>query len=185
MTNGNFIIEKGNLQVTIEGRDLEGGLSASIPRAEVIYSFLYNLFYIKFTNFKYKEDYGFKSLQPDKKDFIISYTEDDFSRKFNSYTRNMGSNIDIEVVGIIEEFSPDNSGRYLYDNEWVVWSADFDKNKDGTYDYYNRVSILEPELTSEGIFDERLENGVLYSAILPNRNLYNNLLSISRELEEI
>ncbi|MCQ4922183.1 phage tail protein [Tissierella carlieri] len=185
VTNGSFVIEKGNLQVTIEGRDLEGGLSASIPRAEVIYSFLYNLFYIKFTNFRYKEDYAFKSLKPDKKDFIISYTEDDFSNKFNSYARNLGLNIDIEVVGIIEEFSPNNSGRYLYDNEWVVWSADFDKNKDGTYDYYHRVSISEPELTCEGLMDSQLENGVLYSSVLPNRNLYNSLLAISWELEEM
>lgn len=185
VTNGSFIIEKGNLQVTIEGRDLEGGLSASIPRAEVIYSFLYNLFYIKFSNFKHSEGYSLRSLKPDKKEFIISYTQDDFSSKFNSYVRTMGSNIDIEVVGIIEEFSPSNSGKYLYDAYWVVWGADFDRNKNGTYDYYNRASISEPELTCEGLIDLQLQNGVLYGAILPNKNLYNNLLSISWELEEI
>ncbi|MFU0800196.1 MAG: Phage-related protein [Xylanivirga thermophila] len=185
VTNGSFVIEKGNLQVTIEGRDLEGGLSASIPRAEVIYSFLYNLFHIKFSSFKHKEDYYFISLTPQKKVLGMIYTEDKFNSIFNAYRRNMDLNIDIEVVGIIEEFSPDNSNKYLYDNEWVVWSADFDKNKDGTYDYYSKVSISEPELIEEGAFDSRLEKGVLYTATLPNRNLYNNLLSISWELEEI
>lgn len=185
VTNGSFIIEKGNLQVTIEGRDLEGGLSASIPRAEVIYSFLYNLFYIKMSNFKYKEDYKTIGLKPDKKDFIISYTEDNFSNIFNGYTRNMGLNIDIEVVGIIEEFLPDKRIKYLYDSEWIVWSGDSDKNKDGTYDYYNRVTISEPELIGEGVFESELESGVLYIATLPNRNLYNNLISITWELEEI
>lgn len=185
VTNGSFVIEKGNLQVTIEGRDLEGGLSASIPRAEVIYSFLYNLFYIKFSNFKYSESYAFKSLMPDKKNFLISLTEDDFSSRFNSYKRNIGLNIDVEVVGIIEEFSPSNSNKYLYDKEWIVWSSDFDKNKDGTYDYYNRVSIFEPELIGEGALETELEYGVLYSVMLPNRSLYNNLLAISWELEEV
>ena len=73
----------------------------------------------------------------------------------------------------------------MYDNEWIAWSADFDKNKDGTYDYYNKVSISEPELIEEGAFDSRLEKGVLYTATLPNRNLYNTLLSIGWELEEI
>lgn len=184
VTNGNFIIEKGNLQVTIEGRDLEGGLSASIPRAEVIYSFLYNLFYIKFSNFSYTESYHFHSPPQDNKIVSEDYTEGDFNNIFNNYSRNLSLNIDIAVMGIIEEFSPSNKTKYLYDNDWVTWSADFDKNKDGTYDYYNRVSISEPELVSEGEVVDSSENGVIYKVNLPSSSLYNKLVSIRHDLIE-
>lgn len=185
VTNGNFIIEKGNLQITIEGRDLEGGLSASIPRAEVVYSFLYNLFYIKFSKFPYKEGYLINKQRPDKEVMVEEYTIDDFNNIFNSYARNISLNIDIAVMGIIEEFSPSRMSGYLFDEEWITWSADYDKNKDGTYDYYNRVGIEEPTLISTGVYIEDTIDGVIYSANLPNKNLYNTLETIGTRLKEI
>ncbi|SKA99752.1 phage minor structural protein, N-terminal region [Caloramator quimbayensis] len=57
-TSGTFTIEKNNLQVTIEGRNLEGGLSPKLPRAEVLQAFLYELFLNK--------------IQQQKQDIVIT-----------------------------------------------------------------------------------------------------------------
>lgn len=53
VSNDTFVIEKNNLQVSIEGLNIEGGLSATLPRIEVIYTFLYSLFLKKFENYDF------------------------------------------------------------------------------------------------------------------------------------
>lgn len=58
VSNGSFIIEKNNLQISIEGLHIEGGLSATLPRIEVVYTYLYTLFYRKINSYDFKEGYS-------------------------------------------------------------------------------------------------------------------------------
>lgn len=153
VSNGNFTIQKSNLQVSIEWRDLEGGLSASIPRAEVIYTFLYNLLNIKINSFTVNKDYSFKKISDNLLNSMESCNYINFNNRFKiSEIENKVVDINLNVMGIIEGFAAEKSIGYSYDREWINFSSDFEKNKDGTYDYYNRATIKETILSSEGEF---------------------------------
>lgn len=186
VSSGTFIIEKNNLQVSIEGRDLEGGLSASIPRAEIVYTFLYNLFNIKFGNFTFNYNYIFKLLMNTVFQGFDYATFEDFMLKLNadSVTHNI-KDITLTISGIIEEFSLSKSSNYLFDSTWIDWSSDFEKNKDGTYDYYNRATIVEPVLMAEGNYTQDLGTGVVYSLQLPDKSQYRELISLITNLSAI
>lgn len=185
VTNGTFTMEKNNLQVSIEGRDLEGGLSASVPRAEVVYSFLYKLFKLKLGEFSIDSNYSFNHISD-----VESQTTQ--LMKYNYYKSKLSDNevlegvadVTLTIMGIIEELSKEKSKLYLYDNRWVDWDFDFDKNKDGTYDYYSRATIKEPILIEEGNYINDLGEGVIYSVRMPDKTEYKTLLSVSTNLEK-
>lgn len=185
VSNGNFTIQKSNLQVSIEGRDLEGGLSASIPRAEVVYTFLYNLFNIKINSFTVNKDYSFKKISDTLLNSMESCNYINFNNRFKiSEIENKVADINLNVMGIIEEFAAEKSIGYSYDREWINFSSDFEKNKDGTYDYYNRATIKEPILSSEGEFVQELGSGVIYATKVPDKSKYKDLISISINLKQ-
>lgn len=76
-----------------------------------------------------------------------------FNNRFKiSEIENKVVDINLNVMGIIEGFAAEKSIGYSYDREWINFSSDFEKNKDGTYDYYNRATIKETILSSEGEF---------------------------------
>lgn len=185
VSQGNFTIEKNNLQVSIEGRDLEGGLSASIPRAEVVYTFSYNLFNININSFTVNKDYSLKKTS----DTLLKSMEscnyiNFYSRLKISEVENKVADINLNVMGIIEEFAAEKSIGYSYDREWINFSSDFEKNKDGTYDYYNRATIKEPISSSEGGFVQELGSGVIYATKVPDKSKYKDLTSISINLKQ-
>lgn len=185
VSNGNFTIQKNNLQVSIEGRDLEGGLSASIPRAEVVYTFLYNLFNIKINSFTVNKGYSFKKISDTLLNSMESCNYINFNNRFKiSEIENKVADINLNVMGIIEEFAAEKSIGYSYDREWINFSSDFEKNKDGTYDYYNRATIKEPILSSEGEFVQELGSGVIYATKVPDKSKYKDLISISINLKQ-
>ena len=186
VSSGTFIIEKNNLQVSIEGRDLEGGLSASIPRAEIVYTFLYNLFGIKLGNFTFNYNYMFRLLANTMFQGYENFTFENFNLKFNAgVTSHSVPNIALSISGIIEEFMQNKSSNYTFDTAWVNWGSDFEKNKDGTYDYYNRATIVEPILTAEGNYIQDLGTGVVYSLQLPDKTQYRELVSVNTSLSVI
>lgn len=185
VTNGTFTIEKNNLQISIEGRDLEGGLSASIPRAEVVYTFLFNLYRLKLGLFAFKESQLFQHIDHLEAGSIESKTLTEFNNQLMVGGVSRFTDITLETMGIIEEFSINNNQNYTYDELFIEWDYDFDKKSDGNYDYYSRVAIQEPILIKQGSYVGELGSGVVYSGELPNRNLYQNLLSLKASLEEI
>lgn len=185
VSNGAFIIEKNNLQVSIEGRDLEGGLSASIPRAEIVYSFLYNLFNIKIGTYKFSTGYSIKHYLDINARKIDIYSFENFNTRFNIGAISHGNpQLTLNVMGIIEEFYNSKASSYDFDDDWTEWNSDYDKNKDGSYDFYNRVTIKEPILKREGGYISDLGNGVIYASNVPDRSLYKDLIAINAYLKE-
>lgn len=153
VSNDTFVIEKNNLQVAIEGLNIEGGLSATIPRIEVIFTYLYTLFYKKMTSFNYNESYDISREiygETSTKE-LISFKE--FRECFENYTSlspDMLVAMPKEILGIVEMLSRLNSLNYKYDMQWIDWDSDFDKLSDGTYESYDRVTIKEPVYTNSG-----------------------------------
>lgn len=185
VSNGTFTIEKNNLQVSIEGRDLEGGLSASVPRAEIVYNFLYNLFNIKIGTYKFSVGHSFKHYLDTNVMEVDAYNFENFNTRFNIGIINHGNpKLTLNVMGIIEEFYSGKSSSYVFDADWIEWSSDYDKNKDGSYDFYNRVTVKEPILKREGGYIQDLGNGVVYAANVPDISLYKDLIAINAYLKE-
>ncbi|MCM8710840.1 phage tail protein [Clostridium sp. SYSU_GA19001] len=186
VSNGTFTIEKNNLQVSIEGRDLEGGLSASIPRAEIVYTFLYNLFNIKIGTYTFNVGYDFKHYSDITSGEMDTCNFEVFNSRFNVGNAAHGNPaLILNVMGIIEEFNNSKSSSYAFDAYWVEFSSDYDKNKDGTYDFYNRAAIKEPVLKREGGYIEDLGNGIIYAANVPDTTLYKDLLAINAYLKQV
>lgn len=181
VSNGSFIIEKNNLQLSIEGLHIEGGLSATLPRIEVVFTYLYTLFYRKLMNHSYKESYQFRKPIDDIVAGQISMDYQSFLGQLPFYQDERAINISLKVMGIVEEFSRVKSFRYNYDSEWVNWDSDFDKKADGNYESYNRATIKEPVLTRMGSLVES-ENGAIFSVELPNSQQFKNLVNISTKL---
>ncbi|MFR1708867.1 phage tail spike protein [uncultured Clostridium sp.] len=185
VSSGNFTILKNNLQVSIEGRDLEGGLSASIPRAEIVYTFLYNLFNIKIGTYKFSTGYNFKHYLDTNVRRVDTYSLENFNTRFNIGAISHGNpKLTLNVMGIIEEFYSSKSSSYTFDANWIEWNSDYDKNKDGSYDFYNRITIKEPILKREGGYIEDLGNGVVYAANVPDMSLYKDLIAINAYLKQ-
>lgn len=186
VTNGTFTIEKNNLQISIEGRDLEGGLSASIPRAEAIYTFLFNMFKFKLERFEMDVSYLLEQIENTSCLVYESKIYTEFLNQLFAGTINSGiSGVTLEIKGIVEIFSPQTKSNYIYDELFVDWNYYFDKKTDGNYDYYSSAAIKEPILESIGGFVEALGAGVLYSAMVPSKLLYQNLISIQATIDEI
>ncbi|GHU55429.1 hypothetical protein FACS1894132_11540 [Clostridia bacterium] len=175
---GTFVIEKGNLQVTIEGLSLEGGLSATIPHIECFFAFYYSAFLLKLSPFSRHTSVTLANPPDTKKTIVQSLTYADFLSQKGEIVGGAFSGllaVTKEVTGIAEYFSADRSSDYDYDADWIVWDSDTDKVGSTTYDSYACAKIAEPLLTSEGglvetITDEdEVVTGVIYSVPLPNR----------------
>lgn len=185
VSNGTFTIEKNNMQVSIEGRDLEGGLSASIPRAEIVYTFLYNLFNIKIGTYNFNVGYDFKHYSDITSGEMDTCNLEVFNSRFNAGNIAHGNpNLTLNVMGIIEEFYSDKESSYLFDSDWIEWNSDYDKNKDGSYDFYYRATIKEPILKREGGYIQDLGDGVIYAANVPDITLYKDLIVINAYLKQ-
>lgn len=185
VSSGNFTIQKNNLQVSIEGRDLEGGLSASIPRAEIVYSFLYNLFNIKIGTYKFSTGHSINHYLDTNVRRVDTYSLENFNARFNIGTISHGNpKLTLNVMGIIEEFYISKLISYTFDADWIEWNSDYDKNKDGSYDFYNRITIKEPILKREGGYIKDLGNGVVYAANVPDISLYKDLIAINAYLKQ-
>lgn len=183
VSNDQFIIEKNNLQISIEGLNLEGGLSATLPRIEVFYGFLFNLFARKMEQFKHsRATYISKpndSKYPHKIDMLYSQF-----RAMTEYSFNENlSEITLIVKAIFEEFSRFNSTHYAFDNLWVEFDSESEKVSGTDYIVYNRVTIKEPVL-SENAVGQVFENGAIFSVSLPNKSLYNNLIKLTADIKK-
>lgn len=183
-STGTFTIEKNNLQVTIEGRNLEGGLSPKLPRAEVLQTFLYELFLNKIeTN---KQDIVLSSNQilinDVNSNFIQSNSYSDYLIKSINYL--ITADVSKTSVGISETFTKDKMPDYEFDS-WINFDLDFEKLPDGSYISYERATIKEIEYINQGNFESTLGNGVIYKVFLANREEYNNLVSLNATINEI
>ncbi|MCX7903050.1 MAG: phage tail protein [Caloramator sp.] len=183
-SNGTFTIEKNNLQVTIEGRNLEGGLSPKLPRAEVLQSFLYELFLNKIE--QQKQDIVLTSIQKLINDIKPNIVQT------NSYADYLAKSLECLIyiniskasVGISEVFTRYKMFDYEFDS-WINFDLDFEKLPDGSYTSYERATIKELEYINQGNFETTIGNGVIYKAFLANREEYNSLVSLNATIKEV
>lgn len=181
VSNGSFIIEKNNLQISIEGLHIEGGLSATLPRIEVVYTYLYTLFYRKINSYDFKEGHVLLKPRNDAVSGRIFSNYSTFMSQIPFYQDERVIEIALKVMGIVEEFSRIKSLRYEHDADWVDWDSDFDKKVDGNYESYNRATIKEPIFEVSGT-PVASDTGAIFSVALPYSELYQNLVSISTKL---
>ncbi|MCX7904151.1 MAG: phage tail protein [Caloramator sp.] len=183
-SNGTFTIEKNNLQVTIEGRNLEGGLSPKLPRAEALQVFLYELFLNKIE--QQKQDIVLTSVQKlinnIKPNIVQTNSYADYFAKSLECVTN--TNITKLSIGISEAFTRYKMADYEFDN-WINFDLDFEKLPDGSYLSYERATIKELEYLSQGNFERTLGNGVIYAVNLANREEYNTLVSLNATIKEV
>ncbi|MGC8718391.1 MAG: phage tail spike protein [Thermodesulforhabdaceae bacterium] len=180
-SSGTFAIPKYGLQVSIEGLHIEGGLSATIPHIEVVYTFFYSLFGAKLASFAFNEMASLSKPAITLFGLSQSTGYSDFTNDINYYHSEALAEISLVIQGIFQEFSRDKSGNYIFDSAWVSFDSDFDKNADNTYTAYNRATIVEPVLYAVGGVVAS-DSGAVYSAAMPDNTTYNSLVSISAKL---
>jgi hypothetical protein len=180
-SSGTFAIPKYGLQVSIEGLHIEGGLSATIPHIEVVYTYLYSLFGAKLASFAFNEMVNFSKPAITLFGLSQSTGYSDYTNNINYYHSEALAEISLLIQAIFQEFSRDKSGNYVFDSAWVSFDSDFDKNADNTYTAYNRATIVEPVLYAVGSVVAS-DSGAVYSAAMPDNTTYNSLVSISAKL---
>lgn len=180
-SSGTFAIPKYGLQVSIEGLHIEGGLSATIPHIEVVYTYLYSLFGAKLASFAFNEMVNFSKPAITPFELSQSTGYSDYTNNINYYHSEALAEISLLIQAIFQEFSRDKSGNYVFDSAWVSFDSDFDKNADNTYTVYNRATIVEPVLYATGSVVAS-DSGAVYSAAMPDNTTYNSLVSISAKL---
>jgi len=183
VTNGSFIIEKNNLQLSIEGLSLEGGLSATLPRIEVFYQFLFSLFTKKLEMFSHSHTVSVS--RPQNEDIQLTQTTNyaSYLSKTSYGQTAVLSEISLVVKAIFEEFSRINSVHYDFDGEWVDFDSESEKTIDNSYMTYNRATIKEPILITKGT-GELMGDGALFSVELPNRDLYKDLITVTAQVRK-
>ncbi|MEG0900170.1 MAG: phage tail spike protein, partial [Oscillospiraceae bacterium] len=178
VTNDQFIIEKNNLQLTIEGLHLEGGLSATLPRIECFYAFYYALFLKKLEGFHFSELLTLKQTLPNQHQFSVLMNETEYKRKTAYFSNEQLLSVAMAIKAIYEEFSRLNSLHYSFDAAFVNFDSESEQLSSAGFRTFNRVTITEPILTATGGC-KPFDDGVLFIAELPNRTLYENLISVT------
>jgi len=178
-STGSFNIEKNNLQVMIEGRHLEGGLSPSLPRAEVMQFILYALFLSKISSYKdnMKTEINIGQVPNTETQFadLISYSE---CLSKDPTNMNTAINIDMAVAGI--------SQRAYYEfyqnldvDRWVKHFSELQNQGDGTWETVNYITIIEMTDIRESEQYSSLGNGLVYESTFGDRSEYSELLDLS------
>lgn len=181
MSSGTFKIEKNNMQVSIEGLHIEGGLSATLPRIGIIYPYLFSMFIKKLKGYQPItecgiENAGYNFLEVgDIVEYLVFYNE-----LFKLYT-DWETTINLKEIGIFESFYQANASKYNFDHSWITWETDSDKLSDGKYEVYDCVSIKEPLLENNGECIDS-ESDAIYMTELPNFNQFNQLVSLEVQL---
>ena len=177
-STGTFNIDKNNLQVMIEGRHLEGGLSPNLPRAEIVQFVLYGLFLNKIQSFKDNLgiavsinnplDNKLQNLQQ------ISYVEAISKDLSNMKT---DSEITMKIIGISQ-----NADEKFYLNlirdEWVKHYNKLVINEEGNWEENKYIEVIELTDVTESSAYTYLESGVLYEIGFSSRSEYNKLLDL-------
>jgi len=178
-STGSFNIEKNNLQVMIEGRHLEGGLSPSLPRAEVMQFILYALFLSKISSYKdnMKTEINIGQVPNTEMQFadLISYSE---CLSKDPTNMNTAININMAVTGISQRA---NSEFYqnLDVDRWVKHFTELRNKGDGTWEMVNYVTVTELTDIRESEQYSSLGNGLVYEATFGDRSEYSELLNLA------
>ncbi|WP_051931355.1 phage tail spike protein [Clostridium sp. KNHs214] len=178
-STGSFNIEKNNLQVMIEGRHLEGGLSPSLPRAEVMQFILYALFLSKISSNKdnMKTEINIEQVPNKEAQFaeLISYSETLSKDPTNIST---SININMAVAGISQRAYYEFYQNLVVDR-WVKHFSELQNQGDGTWETVNYITVTELTDIRESEQYSSLGNGLVYETTFGDRSEYSELLSLA------
>lgn len=182
-SNGMFTIQKNNLQLSIEGLHIEGGLSATLPRIGVYFTYLSSMFFKKIKRFGQTQAAAFALIEDVPTNVFTNILQEEFIEKMLYPIVEQVFDISMDTLGILEKFSVTSESKYNYDDQWMVWGGDSEKLSNGTYEIFERITIKEPLFECIGIL-QGIDVGAMYVADLPDRAQYNELVTINSKLEK-
>lgn len=182
-SEGTFSIDKNNLQVMIEGRHLEGGLSPSLPRAEVVQFVLFNLFLNKINSFKDNLIATINISEPlDNKYLNIESVA--YSQATGKNPTNINCNIDvIKKIVSISRKADENFYLNLIKDEWLKQINEIVLNEDGNWEEENYITVTELTDTRVSSTYSNLGIGVVYEIDFSDRSNYSKLLDLNLVFE--
>lgn len=184
-SEGSFNIVKNNLQVMIEGRYLEGGLSPSLPRAEVMQVILYDLFISKIHDIK--ESLNITASVTKLEDEEININEIiDITRLSNDKAIGIKTNFSLgmKIFKIIER-ADESFYLNLNKDDWVKNYKQLVQGEDQnwTTDKYITIDELKPMSTSDN--STLLGTGVMFNIQFSDSNQYSELKDYKLLLKEL
>lgn len=186
-SNGHLSIDRNNLQVMIEGRHLEGGLSPSLPRAEVMQFILYFAYlnHIK----KFRENQS-EAVEIWEVPYISSDLNQEISleetlQKIKRPVENSLS-IHMRITGI-SQIADESFYLGLICDNWIRQFSEY-QSIDGTWYTDRFITLVEKKPVTIGESGEAIGGGVLFTVPFSDSNLYRELVSfdiqmISEEME--
>ncbi|WP_052045126.1 phage tail spike protein [Caloranaerobacter azorensis] len=184
-SEGTFNIDKNNLQVMIEGRNLEGGLSPSLPRAEVMQFVLYSLFLNKIQSYKnnLKTEVNINNPIDDKLQNLqqISYNEALSKGITNIKTDNK---ITMKIIRISQKANEDFYLNLITD-EWVKHFKELKDMGDGNWKEDNYITIKELKPTTKGEPGTLLGLGAVFTVQFSDPSQYKELENFEVSLVKV
>jgi phage minor structural protein len=184
-STGTFNIDKNNLQVMIEGRHLEGGLSPSLPRAEVMQFVLYALFLNKIQSIKdnLKTEVNINSPLDNK---LQNSQQISYSEALSKGLTNLNTDIDItmQIMGI-SQIADEAFYLNLILDEWVKHFKELKDMGDGNWEEDNYITIEELKPTMKGEPGVTLGTGAMFTVGFSDPSQYRELTSFEVQLEAI
>jgi phage minor structural protein len=178
-SEGTFNIDKNNLQVMIEGRHLEGGLSPSLPRAEVMQFVLFALFLNKIQTYKDNITYTVNIDNPSD-NRLQNLQQISFTEAINKDPSNINtdSEITMKIMGISQKANEEFYLNLIID-EWIKHFTELKDIGEGNWEEENYITVTELTDSTESSTYAYLGNGITYEISFSDRNEYNKLLDIS------
>jgi len=184
-SSGTFHIEKNNLQVFIEGRHLEGGLSPSLPRAEVMQAILYALYTNKIKDYKsgIKTEGYITHIQNQE---LVHIQEITFSETTRRVPTEMNAEVLISMVIVgISQIADENFYLNLNTDEWVKYISESRNIGGGNWEVSEYITIDERKPTSVGEVGFQLGSGAMFAVEFSDSNQYRDLIDFKVELVEV
>ena len=173
VTEAELTIERNNIQVTIEGLHIEGGLTATIPRIEVIASYFYKLFYAKAQGMGVQAELEkvrlIENVNHINKELIGEDRLDYFKDMYVS-----NQTLSTQKVGIVERF--EGTIPYVYDKQWIQIVEKTEQQENGNYETFKCIEIDERPFVRGG--SKTAIGSSVYKVDLPSKTLYRDLVSI-------
>lgn len=184
-SEGTFNIDKNNLQVMIEGHHLEGGLSPSLPRAEVMQFVIYALFLNKIQSYK-DNITSTVNIDNPSDNRLQNMQQISFTEAINKDPSNINtdSEINMKIMGISQKANEDFFLNLTCD-EWVKHVREFILNEESNWEEDNYITIKELKPTSEGGPGVVLGNGVMFTVQFSDPSQYRELEEFEVELIQV
>ncbi|WP_051569339.1 phage tail spike protein [Alkaliphilus transvaalensis] len=183
-SNGVLNIDKNNLQVMIEGRHLEGGLSPSLPRAEVMQFILYSLFSNKIKSYKsgLEETVTLEAKPPEMNFFSQSTTYEEMLQR-KAIDLDTITEINMKIIGI-SQIADESFFYNLICDEWIKHFSEFQEITPGIWGTDQYITIQEKRPVTIGSSGEAIGGGVLFTVNFSDPNLYRELIDFELEVSE-